>query len=130
MLPLHSAQSPLASSSSQPFPLPWVAKCQSFYAEQNIQTQFYLKKNAKIAIVLVLKLNKTNRKDTLGEQVLITISNKGRLHVFQKFYPNMPIFYTDISVTFFNSAPSPPVSGLHRFFPPTGMNQTWQSHLS
>ena len=49
-----------------------VAKCQFFYTEQNRQTEFYLKKNM---TVLALELDKTNKKDTFGEQLLTTLPN-------------------------------------------------------
>ena len=40
-----------------------VAKCKFIYTEQNFQTKFYPKKNAKIATMLALKLNKTDKRE-------------------------------------------------------------------
>ena len=94
------------------FPVPNTKQhqsCQYFYTEQNCQTKFYPKKKAQIATVLVLNLNKTNKKDTFREQLLTTLpillvyARKFYTHsqkrldlakrcVLPNFYPNLPIF--------------------------------------
>ena len=98
-----------------------VAKCQIFYTEQNHQTKFYPKKSMQIATILALKLNKTNKMDIFGEQLLAILPNQASLytkilHTLNKFCeigcfpkllpPTCQYFYTDISVisvTFRNS---------------------------
>ena len=94
---------------------PRVAKCQYFYTDQNCQTKFYPKKRVNCNSF------DTNKKDTFGEQLLITLPILTSLYTqivtknglilptsvfFQTFTPTCQYFYTDISiisVTFRNS---------------------------
>ena len=86
---------------------PRVAKCQYFYTDQNCQTKFYPKKRVNCNSF------DTNKKDTFGEQLLITLPILTSLYTqivtknglilptsvfFQTFTPTCQYFYTDISI--------------------------------
>ena len=58
-----------------PLPLLRVAKCQFFYTEQNRQKNLPEEKRAN-QDSFGTKLNKTDKKDTIGEQLFIYLQNK------------------------------------------------------